>query len=106
MIVSDNQAVKIIDDARAIIDDYKTKEKDGLLFNIFEILDRTTDEVKCHSAFIAELLDPKGEHGQSSKFLKLFFDCFQEIKNIENKIIGDNKSYNYTDIINNTAGRP
>ncbi|MFC1601791.1 PD-(D/E)XK nuclease family protein, partial [Candidatus Sumerlaeota bacterium] len=43
-------------------------------FNVFEILGRTDDEVKCHSAFIACLLDPQGSHGQKSLFLKPFLD--------------------------------
>ena len=54
----------------------------GEYFNIFEILDRTTDEVKGHSAFIAELLDPKGSHGQGTMFLNLFLKCFKLGPNI------------------------
>lgn len=47
----------------------------GLNFNLFSILGMETKEVKTHSAFIAELLNPKGSHGQSDLFLKLFLNC-------------------------------
>ena len=46
--------------------------KTGLGFNIFEIIGLTTEEVRVHSAFIANLLNPKGTHNQNSKFLELF----------------------------------
>lgn len=41
-------------------------------FNIFEILGVSHLEVSTHSAFIANLLNPKGSHYQNSKFLKDF----------------------------------
>ena len=44
----------------------------GQRFNLFDLLDRATDEVKGHSAFIAELLSPLGSHGQGDLFLKVF----------------------------------
>lgn len=45
----------------------------GENFNVFKIVKIAEDEVK-HSAFLAELLNPKGSHGQGAKFLKLFVD--------------------------------
>ena len=44
----------------------------GENFNVFEILGLNTCEVRTHSAFIAELLDPSGVHGQGDTFLRLF----------------------------------
>jgi hypothetical protein len=44
----------------------------GENFNIFSILKLTGDEVRLHSRFIGELLNPSGAHGQGSKFLELF----------------------------------
>lgn len=41
-------------------------------FNIFKILALSTNEVRTHSAFIAELLNPNGSHRQGSIFLDLF----------------------------------
>lgn len=48
------------------------KRKRGELFNIFEILKLKTSEVRLHSAFIKELLDPNGSHGMGNAFLKAF----------------------------------
>jgi hypothetical protein len=44
----------------------------GENFNVFKILNLQAAEVRTHSAFIAELLDPNGCHGQGSRFLQLF----------------------------------
>jgi len=44
----------------------------GEHFNLFSVLNVETRENKTHSAFLAELLDPKGCHLQGSIFLELF----------------------------------
>ena len=44
----------------------------GEFFNIFNILGMESEEVKLHSTFIAELLNPKGQHGASHHFLTCF----------------------------------
>lgn len=49
-------------------------------FNLFRVIGATSDEVKVHSAFIAELLNPKGSHGQGDIFLKLFL---REVKIVD-----------------------
>ena len=36
----------------------------GENYNIFRILQMGSSEVRLHSAFIADLLNPKGNHGQ------------------------------------------
>jgi hypothetical protein len=41
-------------------------------FNVFSILRNDHDEVHLHSAFIAELLNPKGSHGCGCTFLEHF----------------------------------
>lgn len=46
----------------------------GEYFNIFNILKLGSQEVRLHSAFIAELLNPKGSHGASYLFLQAFLD--------------------------------
>ncbi|MBD3591514.1 PD-(D/E)XK nuclease family protein [Bacteroides sp. GM023] len=50
----------------------KEKEKRGENFNIFSILKLSRVEVRLHSAFIVELLNPKGAHGLKDKFLRSF----------------------------------
>ncbi len=48
----------------------------GREFNVFKILNLQSYEVRMHSAFIAELLNPSGSHGQKSKYLELFLKEF------------------------------
>ena len=43
-------------------------------FNIFQILKLERKEVGTHSAFLANLLDPNGFHGQGSLFLDVFLE--------------------------------
>ncbi len=54
-------------------------EKTGEKFNIFKILKMETAEVRTHSAFLAELLNPKGSHSQGDVFLKLFIAEVEKI---------------------------
>lgn len=42
-------------------------------FNVFRVLKVGQREVKTHSAFLADLLNPAGSHGQGFDFLKAFF---------------------------------
>ena len=58
---------------------YKLAEKDkqerikqGEFFNVFNTIGLRTEEVRLHSAFIAELLNPQGSHGLSNLFLQSF----------------------------------
>lgn len=48
----------------------------GDRFNIFKILGVESNEVRMHSAFIAELLNPRGSHGQRGRFLSAFVEIF------------------------------
>jgi hypothetical protein len=58
------------------LNDHYTKinELTGDSFNVFKILKVETSEVKLHSAFIAELLNPKGSHGLKDVFLRHFVE--------------------------------
>ena len=52
-------------------------------FNIFEVLRVSTDEVR-HSAFLLELLDPQGAHGQGILFLRTFLEkCAERSSGID-----------------------
>lgn len=62
-------AFKILE---TIKDFLKGKNKDGDDFNIFKVINAVSYETMVHSAFIAELLNPKGSHGQGDLFLKEF----------------------------------
>lgn len=59
------------------------KESEGGYFNVFNTLGLKTEEVRLHSAFLAELLNPNGSHGLSDTFLKLFIE---EVKLPDNYI--------------------
>ena len=48
----------------------------GNTFNVFDVINVTTNEVRLHSKFLAELLNPKGSHGQNDVFLQLFVNQF------------------------------
>ena len=77
----------ILGRVRELKDEYgKWAKATGENFNVFSILDRESDEVKTHSAIIAELLNPQGAHSQGTLFLKLFLEKLllkEEIPNLK-----------------------
>ena len=58
------------------IDDNVKEErrKRGDLFNVFNVIGLRKEEVRLHSAFLAELLNPAGSHGLQDVFLKEFIN--------------------------------
>lgn len=67
----------LLDQVKALNDRYKKiDELTGENFNVFRILKLESSEVRMHSAFLAELLNPNGSHGQKDAFLKLFLKSF------------------------------
>ena len=56
----------------------RTQKKLALLsgenFNVFRILKLESREVRTHSAFLGELLNPAGSHGMQDTFLRLFIE--------------------------------
>ena len=68
------------------------KENTGENFNLFQILGMETAEVKTHSKFLAELLNPKGSHEQGDKFLSIFVNYL----NISNVI---SEGYDKSDLL-------
>jgi len=52
-------------------------------FNIFTTLLEAHDEVRLHTRFIHELLNPQGTHDCENLFLKLFFETLQECKPLQ-----------------------
>lgn len=57
------------------------KRKRGENFNIFSVLNLSTKEVRLHSAFLAELLNPDGDHGLGNQFLEAFLsNIIQRVK--------------------------
>lgn len=79
-----NQIKSLLNQIRNIKKSYDLVTKNnGENFNVFQILGMESAEVKTHSKFLAELLDPNGSHEQGDKFLKTF------IKYINKFVIND-----------------
>ncbi len=69
----------------------------GENFNVFSVLKMDSKEVRMHSAFIGELLNPSGSHGLNAIPLEIFINLFKEKFNAEdgiNKFKIDSKSVN------------
>lgn len=65
----------------------------GENFNVFRILDKSTDEVRTHSALIAELLNPKGSHGMGDTFLRFFIDVVNRKLNSESETENNRRQF-------------
>lgn len=77
---------KLLNEIRIALKQNREIEKlSGENFNLFVLLEKHKDEVKTHSAFISELLNPEGSHGLGSVFLELFFKML-----IDNKCLKEN----------------
>lgn len=74
---------------------HECAERTGKNFNVFSILHRESDEVKTHSAIIAELLNPLGSHSQGTLFLKLFLEKLLQGRNTNLKCGKDGLSDEY-----------
>lgn len=48
------------------------KRKRSECFNVFNTLGLRSEEVRLHSAFLAELLNPDGSHGMGNDFFRQF----------------------------------
>lgn len=75
----------LLNDISRIVAKEKTlqeeRRKRGVNFNIFSVLNLSTKEVRLHSAFLAELLNPDGDHGLGYKFLEAFLSIIiQRVK--------------------------
>ncbi|MDR1461772.1 MAG: PD-(D/E)XK nuclease family protein [Azoarcus sp.] len=73
-----NTAASLLSQTTQIIAKYDQRRYEtGEDFNIFSILDRERYEVSTHSAFLFELLNPKGCHHQGRLFLDLFLETIR-----------------------------
>ena len=54
--------------------DENIKRANGDFFNVFNTIGLWSEEVRLHSAFIAELLNPKGSHGLAHRLLQAFIE--------------------------------
>jgi len=70
----------VLQRCQTLLGEVNTIKKDldlaGEPFNLFKVLKIHADEVRLHSRFLAELLNPRGTHQQGGKFLALFIQQF------------------------------
>lgn len=78
----------LLENTKNILKHHKeVTEIKGENFNLFSVLGIESRENKTHSAFLVELLNPKGSHLQKDIFLKLFLQVIQkEIAEQENDV--------------------
>lgn len=81
---------KLLSACKRILKHQKEIEKlKGENFNIFSILKMESKENATHSAFLGELLNPKGSHSKGNIFLKLFIEKLlptEEDEDLETKV--------------------
>lgn len=77
-----NDIINILNQVRIVSQKIKEQRKEkferGESFNIFNDLGFMSDEVHLHSMFLANLLNPKGSHGQRGKYLAAFLKMLQK----------------------------
>lgn len=74
-------------------------------FNVFSVLRSESDEVRLHSRFLADLLNPQGQHGLKTGFLDLFLEAL-EISGFSNVGVQVRREYAGVDIfIRNAKGQ-
>ncbi len=54
----------------------RLEDEKGENYNLFKVIDMTSNETSVHSAFLADLLSPKGLHHMGDTFLRLFTNEF------------------------------
>lgn len=72
-------------------------------FNVFQILKMERAETRTHSPFLANLLNPRGSHGQKTLFLHSFIRKFIEEPKSEN-FIHDHTAYGIQEELNTGNG--
>lgn len=77
-----NDIINILNQVRIVSRKIKEQRKEkferGENYNIFNDLGFISDEVHLHSMFLANLLNPRGSHGQKGKFLEEFLKMLQK----------------------------
>lgn len=85
-----SHARDLIPRACQLISNYQEiRQKSGADFNIFKTLKRNADEEFGHSAFLAELLNLRGSHGQGGLFLTYFSLHLGWRRNFGTSLIGE-----------------
>lgn len=85
----------LLENVQVIVNKYEELNKrNGEGFNIFSILKMERLEYHTHSAFLYELLNPKGSHNQKETYLKIFVRDILEIEDFKwDGVIVDRERY-------------
>lgn len=74
-----NELIHLFNDIRLILERYERIRKEkGENYNLFQVINMTSDETRVHSAFISDLLNPHGRHQMNNVFLQSFIDRLNE----------------------------
>ncbi len=72
------RVTNLLSQVKTVVNSYsRIEEITGQNFNLFSLLRKEYDEVRLHSKFIAELLNPYGSHSQGAIFLKCFLNVLK-----------------------------
>ena len=70
-----NKLIQLFNEIHLLIEKYEQIRKEkGDNYNLFQVINMTSDETRIHSAMIADLLNPEGLHQMGDIFLKLFIN--------------------------------
>jgi hypothetical protein len=74
----------LLDQVASIVKKYDDLAlQSGEKFNVFDIIGLRNDEVRMHSAMLANLLDAQGSHGMKGKFLEFFIKTIEDKKSLD-----------------------
>lgn len=75
-----NELIHLFNDIHHILERYEQIRKEkGENYNLFQVINMTSDETRVHSALMADLLNPYGHHQMGYVFLRSFIDRLNEL---------------------------
>lgn len=64
-----SKLIQLFNDIHLLIEKYEQIRKEkGDNYNLFQVINMTSDETRVHSAMIADLLNPEGLHQMGESF--------------------------------------
>lgn len=74
-----NKLIQLFNEIHLLIEKHEQIRKEkGDNYNLFQVINMTSDETRIHSAIIADLLNPEGLHQMGDIFLKLFINKLKQ----------------------------
>lgn len=73
-----NSLIQLFHEIHLLLEKHEQIRKEkGDNYNLFQVINMTSDETRVHSAMTADLLNPKGKHQMGDVFLRLFIHCLK-----------------------------